>query len=99
MPARPQAQLEHPYGDGQHSSHRKAINMSGNCTSWSSERIELLKRCFHAGLSCSQIAREIGITRNAVIGKMNRLGLSHAIATPPEQGHAAGPAGAKPPRP
>src|SRR5213079_3153101 len=76
MPARPQAQLEHPYGDGQHSSHRKAINMSGNCTSWSSEHIELLKRCFHAGLSCSQIAREIGITRNAVIGKMNRLGLS-----------------------
>jgi GcrA cell cycle regulator len=44
--------------------------------SWSSERIELLKRCFDAGLSCSQIAREIGVTRNAVIGKMNRLGLS-----------------------
>jgi hypothetical protein len=65
----PQAQLGHPFGDGQHSSHRKAINMSGNCTSWSSERIELLKRCFHAGLSCSQIAREIGVTRNAVIGK------------------------------
>ena len=50
--------------------------MSGNCTSWSSERIELLKRCFHAGLSRSQIAREIGVTRNAAIGKMNRLGLS-----------------------
>jgi GcrA cell cycle regulator len=43
---------------------------------WTSERIELLKRCFHAGLSCSQTAREIGVTRNAVIGKMNRLGLS-----------------------
>jgi len=43
---------------------------------WSSERIELLKRHFDAGLSCSQIAREIGVTRNAVIGKMNRLGLS-----------------------
>src|SRR5213596_2852554 len=76
MPARPQAQLEHPFGDSQHYSYRKAINMSGNCTSWSSERIELLKRCFHAGLSCSQIAREIGVSRNAVIGKMNRLGLS-----------------------
>ncbi len=73
--------------------------MSANRATWSSERIELLKRCFHAGLSCSQIAREIGVTRNAVIGKMNRLGLSHAIATPPEQGHAAGPARAKPPRP
>src|SRR5262250_3239805 len=50
--------------------------MSANCATWTSERIELLKRCFHAGVSCSQIAREIGVTRNAVIGKMNRLGLS-----------------------
>jgi GcrA cell cycle regulator len=44
--------------------------------SWDSERVELLKHHFNAGLSCSQIAREIGVTRNAVIGKMNRLGLS-----------------------
>jgi GcrA cell cycle regulator len=43
---------------------------------WSSERIDLLKRHFQAGLSCSQIARELGVTRNAVIGKMSRLGLS-----------------------
>jgi len=50
--------------------------MSGNHATWSSERIELLKRCFRAGLSCSQIAREIGVTRNAVIGKISRLGLS-----------------------
>ncbi len=50
--------------------------MSANCATWTSERIELLKRCFHAGLSCGQIAREIGVSRNAVIGKINRLGLS-----------------------
>jgi GcrA cell cycle regulator len=50
--------------------------MSANCATWTSERIELLKRCLHAGLSCGQTAREIGVTRNAVIGKMNRLGLS-----------------------
>jgi GcrA cell cycle regulator len=50
--------------------------LSANCATWTSERIELLKRCLHAGLSCGQIAREIGVTRNAVIGKMNRLGLS-----------------------
>jgi GcrA cell cycle regulator len=50
--------------------------MSANCATWTSERVELLKRCFHAGLSCGQTAREIGVTRNAVIGKMNRLGLS-----------------------
>ena len=50
--------------------------MPANFATWTSERIELLKRYQHAGLSCSQIAREIGVTRNAVIGKMNRLGLS-----------------------
>jgi GcrA cell cycle regulator len=50
--------------------------MSANCATWTSERIELLKRRLHAGLSCGQIAREIGVTRNAVIGKVNRLGLS-----------------------
>src|SRR2546421_2292169 len=63
----------------QNCSHRppsKAINMSANCATWTSERIELLKRCLHAGLSCGQTAREIGVTRNAVIGKLNRLGLS-----------------------
>jgi len=50
--------------------------MFTNRATWSSERIDQLKRCFQAGLSSSQIAREMGVTRNAVIGKMNRLGLS-----------------------
>jgi GcrA cell cycle regulator len=59
-----------------HHPRSKAINMSANYATWTSERIELLKRCFHAGLSCGEIAREIGVTRNAVIGKINRLGLS-----------------------
>jgi GcrA cell cycle regulator len=50
--------------------------MPDNRPTWSAERTERLKRCFQAGLTCSQIAREIGVTRNAVIGKMSRLGLS-----------------------
>jgi GcrA cell cycle regulator len=78
-----------------HTARPKAINMTANCATWSSERIELLKRCFHAGLSCSQIAREIGVTRNAVIGKMNRLGLSRpkdVISRRLEQRRAARPA-------
>jgi GcrA cell cycle regulator len=50
--------------------------MSANRATWTTERIEQLKSCFNAGLTCSQIAREIGATRNAVIGKMHRLGLS-----------------------
>lgn len=44
---------------------------------WTDERVELLKKLWNDGLSASQIAAELGgITRNAVIGKVHRLGLS-----------------------
>src|SRR5262245_13143019 len=43
---------------------------------WTSERVEQLHKCVTAGLTCSQIAAEIGVTRNAVIGKVHRLGLT-----------------------
>jgi GcrA cell cycle regulator len=45
--------------------------------SWTSERVELLKKLWTDGLSASQIASQLGqVTRNAVIGKVHRLGLS-----------------------
>jgi GcrA cell cycle regulator len=45
--------------------------------SWTDERVELLKKLWTDGLSASQIAGELGgVTRNAVIGKVHRLGLS-----------------------
>ncbi|WP_055038963.1 GcrA family cell cycle regulator [Blastochloris viridis] len=51
--------------------------------SWNEERIELLKKLWADGLSASQIAAELGgITRNAVIGKVHRLGLSGRAKTP-----------------
>src|SRR4051795_8062340 len=44
---------------------------------WTDDRVELLKKLWGDGLSASQIAGELGgITRNAVIGKVHRLGLS-----------------------
>ena len=44
---------------------------------WTDDRVELLKKLWADGLSASQIAGELGgITRNAVIGKVHRLGLS-----------------------
>lgn len=43
---------------------------------WTNERIELLKTHFSAGLSCREIANEIGVSRNAVIGKLSRLDLT-----------------------
>src|SRR5579863_10002 len=44
-------------------------------STWTAERIEQLRHYVASGLSCSQIAAEIGVTRNAVIGKIHRLGL------------------------
>ncbi|MEM8838740.1 MAG: GcrA family cell cycle regulator [Pseudomonadota bacterium] len=44
---------------------------------WTDERVEQLKKLWNDGLSASQIAGELGgVTRNAVIGKVHRLGLS-----------------------
>ena len=49
---------------------------------WTEERVEMLKQLWTDGLSASQIARKMGgVTRNAVIGKVHRLGLS-GRATP-----------------
>jgi GcrA cell cycle regulator len=42
---------------------------------WTDERLELLKSGFAAGLSCREIAVTIGVSRNAVIGKISRLNL------------------------
>ena len=50
--------------------------MPANGPTWTSERIELLKSHFAAGLSCREIACDIGVSRNAVIGKLSRLNLT-----------------------
>ncbi len=46
--------------------------------SWTDERVETLKKMWAEGQSASTIAKELGgVTRNAVIGKVHRLGLSN----------------------
>jgi GcrA cell cycle regulator len=50
--------------------------MPANEPTWTTERVELLKRRFEAGLSCREIAADIGVSRNAVIGKLSRLNLT-----------------------
>jgi hypothetical protein len=42
---------------------------------WTAHEIETLKRLWDEGLSGGQIAREMGRTRGAVMGKAGRLGL------------------------
>lgn len=50
---------------------------------WTDERVELLKKLWSEGLSASQIAGRLGgVTRNAVIGKVHRLGLSGRVSAP-----------------
>ena len=61
--------------------------------SWTDERVELLKKMWGEGQSASQIAKELGgVTRNAVIGKVHRLGLSNRAGAAP----AAAPVAAAP---
>jgi GcrA cell cycle regulator len=69
--------------------------------SWTDERVELLKKMWSEGQSASQIAKELGgVTRNAVIGKVHRLGLSNRAGSTPAPTKAepkpAAPAAAKP---
>ena len=64
---------------------------------WTDERVELLKKLWTDGLSASQIAARLGmgVTRNAVIGKVHRLNLS---GRQPVQRNAAPRAARKGPR-
>ena len=55
---------------------------------WNDDRVELLKKLWSEGLSASQIAGRLGgVTRNAVIGKVHRLGLSGRATTSRMKSH------------
>lgn len=61
-----------------------------HCTgSWTDPaRVELVKKLWADGLSASQIAGRLGgVTRNAVIGKVHRLGLSGRATTSRMKSH------------
>ena len=54
---------------------------------WNDERVAILKKMWLEGNSASEIAKELGnITRNAVIGKVHRLGLSNRDANTTKTG-------------
>ena len=52
--------------------------------SWTDERVELLRQLWLDGKSASQISAQLGhgLTRNAVIGKVHRLGLAGRAKSP-----------------
>ena len=64
--------------------------MLTNLPTWTTDRVELLKSHFEAGLTCRQIAASIGVSRNAVIGKLARLQLTRGpVRTEPRPTKAA----------
>jgi GcrA cell cycle regulator len=66
---------------------------------WSDDRVTALSKFWLDGLSASQIAKQLGgVTRNAVIGKVHRLGLSGRV-TPSRPARAANLRSARTPRP
>jgi GcrA cell cycle regulator len=72
--------------------------LEGKPMGWTDERVELLKKLWLEGLSASQIAKQLGgVTRNAVIGKVHRLGLSGRAA--PSQPSRPAFKAPRPPRP
>ena len=68
---------------------------AGAGMTWTKERIELLTKLWTEGLSASQIAAELGgdVSRNAVLGKANRLGIG------PERGKGGSTPRPRKPRP
>ena len=48
---------------------------------WTDQTVETLRTMWVAGASAREIGEHIGATRNAVIGKANRLGLAHRAKT------------------
>jgi GcrA cell cycle regulator len=68
------------------------VNDRRSGMSWTDERVETLKKMWAEGQSASQIAKELGgVTRNAVIGKVHRLGLSNRVGGKDDEEEAARP--------
>jgi GcrA cell cycle regulator len=67
--------------------------------SWSEDRTTTLSRLWQDGLSAAAIAKQLGgVTRNAVIGKVHRLGLSGREASRPKRGAYRSTRDPRPPR-
>lgn len=50
---------------------------------WTDERVEMAKGMWKKGNTATKIASHLGVSRNAVLGKMHRLGLSHRTSLSP----------------
>ena len=48
---------------------------------WTPERVEQLTQLWDEGLPAAEIGRRLGLTKNAVIGKVHRIALSPRVVT------------------
>jgi GcrA cell cycle regulator len=76
---------------------RRESIMGTASTTWTDERLALLKILFERGSTCREMAYEIGVSRNAVIGKLARLNLTRGKSA--RMPRAKRRAGASPQRP
>jgi hypothetical protein len=49
---------------------------------WTPDRVERLTQLFEEGLPTAEIGRRLGLTKNAVIGKLHRIALAPRVTTP-----------------
>ena len=57
-----------------------ATGGEGRAMQWTDGDVETLKALWSKGRSAREIGEKLGVTRNAVIGKANRMGLAHNSA-------------------
>ena len=58
---------------------------NAGCMDWTDAAIARLKALWGEGLSASECGKRMGVSRNSVIGKIHRLGLSHKYRRPRER--------------
>ena len=49
---------------------------------WTPERVEMLNRLFEEGLPTSEIGRRMGLTKNTIIGRLHRNGMTRRETGP-----------------
>jgi GcrA cell cycle regulator len=57
-------------------------------TEWTDKKIEKLKKLWEKGLSTAEIGKKLDFSKNAIVGKVHRLGLSNR-GSPIKNAHAA----------
>ena len=64
-------------GWGVHRIRGKSMEMT-----WTPERVEMLNHLFEEGLPTSEIGRRMGLTKNTIIGRLHRNGMSRRETGP-----------------